>query len=89
MRCATIATRVGGIPHMVADGETGLLFEPGDADQLARYMEQMIADPDRRRRLGTAMYQRTADRFSLESMVRTQLGIYDRLLGGADRMDPA
>ena len=41
-----VASRIGGIPEMVADGVGGLLFEPGDADDLARILHRIVDEPD-------------------------------------------
>jgi glycosyltransferase involved in cell wall biosynthesis len=49
-----IASRIGGLPTTVADGATGLLFEPGDTADLARKIEMLLDDPDLRQRLGLA-----------------------------------
>jgi glycosyltransferase involved in cell wall biosynthesis len=42
----TVATRLSGIPELVRDGETGALATPGDAADLARVLEAVLADPD-------------------------------------------
>ncbi len=55
---AVIAARVGGIPDMVIHGETGLLFEPDDADALAAELLELLADPQRRETLRTAASHR-------------------------------
>jgi glycosyltransferase involved in cell wall biosynthesis len=46
MNCglAVVATRVGGVPEAVLDGETGLLVEPRDVEQLRAALERMITD---------------------------------------------
>jgi glycosyltransferase involved in cell wall biosynthesis len=80
MHCATIASAVGGIPHMILDGQTGLLFQPGDVEALARHMLLMIREPETRHQLGEAMYERTRTEFSLEATVHTQERIYRKLL---------
>ncbi|MEJ2887373.1 glycosyltransferase family 4 protein [Actinomycetospora aeridis] len=49
-----VATAVGELPAVVADGGTGLLVEPGDADALADALVALLADPDRAHRLGAA-----------------------------------
>ena len=54
------AARAGAVPEVVADGETGLLVEPGDAGGLAAVLDRLIADPALRRRLGDAGRQRAA-----------------------------
>src|SRR5262249_45952596 len=40
-----VASRIGGIPEIVADGRNGLLFEPGDAADLARSLERLLTEP--------------------------------------------
>jgi glycosyltransferase involved in cell wall biosynthesis len=80
MHCATIASAVGGIPHMILDGQTGLLFQPGDVEALTRHMLLLIREPETRRQLGEAMYERTRTEFSLEATVHTQERIYRELL---------
>jgi glycosyltransferase involved in cell wall biosynthesis len=53
-RKPVVATRVGGIPEVVEDGVNGFLVEPGDVDELVARVEQLIADPALRARLGEA-----------------------------------
>ena len=47
-----VATRAGGIPDFVTDGDNGLLVPPGDAESLARALERLLLDLDLRRQLG-------------------------------------
>jgi glycosyltransferase involved in cell wall biosynthesis len=49
-----IATRVGGVPDAIQDGETGVLVPPGDPEALAAALQAVIGAPERARRLGTA-----------------------------------
>jgi glycosyltransferase involved in cell wall biosynthesis len=49
-----VASRVGGIPDLVTDGETGLLVEPGDARALADALVRALTEPGLAARLGTA-----------------------------------
>lgn len=44
-RVPVIASRIGGIPGLVTDGQGGFLFDPGDVDGLAEKMQRVIADP--------------------------------------------
>jgi glycogen synthase len=53
-----VASRVGGIPEIVEDSETGLLVPPGDAGALARAIDAVLGDPDLARRLGDAARRR-------------------------------
>src|SRR5581483_5398797 len=68
MACETavVASRVGGIPEVVVDGETGVLVEPGDAPALAAALRALLDDPDRAARLGRAGRARVEARFSWE-----------------------
>jgi starch synthase len=59
-----VATRVGGIPEIVADGETGLLVSPGDPDSLAEALERIVADAALRADFGRAGRRRAVEHFS-------------------------
>jgi glycogen(starch) synthase len=54
-----VASRVGGIPEVVSDGETGLLVEPGDAASLGRAIDRLVADPALRRSMGQRALERS------------------------------
>lgn len=49
-----IGSRIGGIPDIVVDGETGLLVPPGDAAALAGALQRLAGDPDLRAKLAAA-----------------------------------
>ncbi len=57
---AVVATRVGDLASVVADGETGRLVEPGDAAALADALVDVLADPERAARMGEAGRARLA-----------------------------
>jgi glycosyltransferase involved in cell wall biosynthesis len=71
-----IATRIGAIPEQVADGETGLLVEPGDVDSLAAALRTLIADAPRRSAMGAAGLDRFARFFSVESCASRFADLY-------------
>ena len=48
-----VASRIGQIPSIIADGETGILYTPGNADELAAALDRLRTDPELRRRIGT------------------------------------
>jgi glycosyltransferase involved in cell wall biosynthesis len=52
-----LATRVGGIPELVHDGETGFLVARGDTAAMAARILELAADPELRRRMGSAGHQ--------------------------------
>ncbi len=80
MHKATISTNVGGIPALIKDGETGILFEPRDEQALARHLVELAQDPQRRQELGDRLYQQARQEYSIESMVQRQMEIYQRIL---------
>ncbi|WLA67661.1 glycosyltransferase family 4 protein [Bradyrhizobium diazoefficiens] len=61
-----VASRIGGIPELVVDGETGVLFEPGDADELQGHISRLMDDPSLRARMGTSGRIRAERQFSIE-----------------------
>jgi len=65
-----VATRAGGIPELVREGETGHLFEPGDADALGDALEALITDPRRRETMGRAAREDAACRFEVRTNAR-------------------
>jgi glycosyltransferase involved in cell wall biosynthesis len=80
-----VATRVGGVPEIVADGATGLLAEPRDPAGLARALAGVLTDPALARRLGDAGRERAHEQFGRELMARRIVAIYDEILGARHR----
>jgi glycosyltransferase involved in cell wall biosynthesis len=76
-----VATAVGGIPEVVADGETGLLVPPADAGALAQGILRLLAHAELADRLGQRARLRAEERFSMTSMVRAYEALYARRLG--------
>lgn len=88
-----VASKVGGIPEVVVDGETGFLvpvshksrddFEPRDPEQyamdLAEAIHRILDDPDRSRRMGKAGRARVEALFSWESIAMKTLELYKSL----------
>lgn len=75
------AARSGAFPELIDDGRTGLLFEPGNAQDLARVLERLVRDADLRRRLGKAARAHVAAAFTIETMT-------DRFLQALRSVDP-
>jgi glycosyltransferase involved in cell wall biosynthesis len=71
-----VATRVGGVGELVADGETGMLVPPGDPAALSAALGLLIADPELRRRLGDAGRERVRRRFDVREQRRAHLEAY-------------
>jgi glycosyltransferase involved in cell wall biosynthesis len=80
---AVVASRVGAIPDVITDRETGLLVEPGDATGLARALCNLISDGRLRARLaqdGRALIEKS---FSAEKMARSYLRLYETMIVGS------
>ena len=75
-----VATRVGGTPEALVDGETGLLVSPGDSAALAASIATMLDNPEMASRMGHAARRRIADVFSVDRMVRSTQELYSDLL---------
>jgi glycogen synthase len=78
MACETpvIAARVGGIPEVVVDDETGWLVPPGDPPALAGAVRRLLADPERAARFGRAGRRRVEAHFSWEVIAERTLEVY-------------
>jgi colanic acid/amylovoran biosynthesis glycosyltransferase len=66
MAVPVVAPRLAGIPELVEDGVTGLLFTPADWQALARCLERALGDRALRERLGRAGQQRVRDEFDAD-----------------------
>jgi glycosyltransferase involved in cell wall biosynthesis len=75
-RKPVVATRVGGIPELVIDDETGFLIDPGDVSGLAGKILTLLDDPERRKSMGIAGRGRVEDRFDLRRNVAQLLAAY-------------
>jgi glycosyltransferase involved in cell wall biosynthesis len=71
-----VGSRIGGIPEYVADGETGLLFTPGDHREMAACVRRLRDDPQLCRRMGRAARARAVEQFSPERRLDAYLELY-------------
>jgi glycosyltransferase involved in cell wall biosynthesis len=74
-----VATRTGGLPELVADGETGFLVEPEDVEGLARAISRLAGDEPLRQRFGGAAAERLERRFEAGAVARQMVALYRRL----------
>src|SRR2546425_349437 len=77
--CPSVSTRVGGIPEVVEDNESGLLVPAGNVAALATALEALVHDEPRRHALGRAAQARARERFSAEVIVPRYEALYRRL----------
>jgi glycosyltransferase involved in cell wall biosynthesis len=75
-----VASAVGGVPELVADGQTGLLVAAGDSAALAGALRRLLEDPPLRARMGAAGAARVRERFSAPAHARAHLDVYAREL---------
>ena len=78
-RLPCVATDVGGVAEVIADGENGTLVPPGDPQRLAQAMSVVMADPDRAARLAATGWQTAATRFPMARMLRRTEGLFRRV----------
>jgi alpha-maltose-1-phosphate synthase len=79
MACGTavVASKVGGIPEVVADGETGLLVPPDDPDALAESINALTRDRDRAKAMGTAGRERAQSQFDWGKIAQQTAELYE------------
>jgi glycosyltransferase involved in cell wall biosynthesis len=80
LKLPVIACRVGGIPEVVTDQETGLLVPPRDPEALAAAMTTLARDPARCRQMGKAGHLRVVQHFDWSDKVDAIFDTFDRLL---------
>lgn len=80
-----VSTRMGGIPEMVVDGQTGLLFDPNDTAGFIRAVDRLLSDPALRRQMGHAARAHAARNFDPDLNYGALL---DRLVALAGQTPP-
>jgi N-acetyl-alpha-D-glucosaminyl L-malate synthase BshA len=75
-----VAARVGGIPEVVDDGETGLLYPVGDVAAMAAGAVGLLADPERHRAYSRRARERARERFGEPAIVARYRALYERVL---------
>lgn len=75
-----VASKIEGVDEVVVDGETGILFEPGDVQSLAEALLKLIRDSQLAEDMGRAGRVRVLEKFSIEKTVKDTVGIYRNLL---------
>jgi sugar transferase (PEP-CTERM/EpsH1 system associated) len=77
-----VSTRVGGLPEMLEDGESGFLAPAGDDAGLASAILRLSGDPDFRKRVGQRGRERALASFSEANMVERYRALYQGMLPG-------
>jgi glycosyltransferase involved in cell wall biosynthesis len=77
-----VASAVGGLLDLVADGETGLLVPPRNVSALREALERLLADAELRGRMGEAGRERVRERFSWPAVTDATIEAYEHVLAG-------
>lgn len=80
-----VASRVGGIPEIVDDQVTGILFDAGNVAQLSRALAQLIEDPEKRRVFGENGKNKAYRSFSPDAFIESHYRLYLTLLDNPSR----
>ncbi|HRZ87025.1 MAG TPA: glycosyltransferase [bacterium] len=84
-----IASAVGGIPEIVADGKDGMLVPAGRPDELSAAIAALINDPARAAALGKSAREKMEREFTVKRMVHETERIYDALIAPSPKPSPA
>lgn len=80
-----VATRAGGIPDKVRDGESGRLVEPGDVPALARALAELAQDAALREAMGSRGRRRALEGFGWPALAARTVALYEELLSSPRR----
>jgi glycosyltransferase involved in cell wall biosynthesis len=83
--CPVVATRVGGLPDLISDDETGYLVPPGDAQALSAAMLRLLREPEMARCMGQAARVLVQERFAAQRLVSDMERLYLELTGQSCR----
>lgn len=75
-----VASRVGGVPEVVTDGETGFLSEVGDVDKMAEDAARLLTDEEFRREMGRRARESALARYSTDIVIPKYIEFYNRIL---------
>ncbi|OGF64173.1 hypothetical protein A2661_00305 [Candidatus Giovannonibacteria bacterium RIFCSPHIGHO2_01_FULL_45_24] len=73
-----VATKVGGIPWIIKDGESGILVPPKNPEALAGALKKLLDDNGLRQQMGRKNYELISQKFSFEKMLKETIDIYNK-----------
>lgn len=85
--CAIAASNVGGIPQMIVNEQTGLLFESKSSASIEESLRKLLDDPTLCRSLGKAARARVSSQFSMEKYLDKLISIYNALAMQTNQID--
>jgi glycosyltransferase involved in cell wall biosynthesis len=75
-----LASRVGGLPELIDDGETSFLCPLGDVEAFAECGERLLTDEAFYHRMSTAARAAAVERFAIERILPSYVSLYERVL---------
>jgi glycosyltransferase involved in cell wall biosynthesis len=81
--CVAVGSAAGGIPELVEDGSSGILFQPGDEWELSAKLRALLETSELQRKMAAAGQRRVKDMLSIEKMRDALLKAYEEVLKGA------
>lgn len=73
-----VVTRVGDVPKVVVENETGFIVDPGDEEAMKKCLLTLLDDSEKRKRMGQKGYQRVKEGYSSSQMAREYLQVYQK-----------
>lgn len=82
MKVPIIATKVGGLPELINDGKTGILFPPRDVDALCKAIEYLVKNPGVRMEMGKKGREKVLRQFTIKENVRKTEEVFLEVIKG-------
>ena len=79
---APVATRAGGVPELITDGENGFMETPGDVEAQAARTIALLTDESLHQRITLAGRTRAIEQFSAERIIPQYERLYEQVIGG-------
>ena len=75
-----VASRIGGLPHVVDDGVTGSLFEPGNSEDLVQQVRRLWENPQLCNQMGRAGQQKVMREYSQDAYYHNLMAVYQKAI---------
>jgi len=75
-----IASRVGGLPEVVTDGETGYLSPVGDVDKMAEHAARLLTDHELRQEMGHRARESAISRYRTDVVIPQYIEFYEQVI---------
>ncbi|MCX6695318.1 MAG: glycosyltransferase family 4 protein [Candidatus Altiarchaeota archaeon] len=76
-----VASRIGGLKNIIQDGFNGLFVEPGNIEELADRIEEVLGDKELAKRLGDNALKTVEEKFSISKMASGTIKVYESVRG--------